>query len=806
MSGSDNTLQAAPSLLPLTALTQHDRRSAGGKAIGLASLAEAGLRIPPGFVIPSGFYSAFPIQLDIDLPSIAEAVKSLGPELIVRSSANIEDGGSWSFAGIFETAHTVCSPGELDMAVRHVLQSASSPTAMSYLRRSESTTSTIEMAVIIQQQVRVAWTGTVFTRNPLDVFSNEMVLEIYDCRSSGAEKQPLFSLRFDREEHSLEAEQLCSFNSLPRSILTAIVRDALKYEKSAGSPQDIEWGIDESGQHWFFQARPITTSLEENISASEIYASFNLRENFADPPTPLTWSIFQEQIVPTVFRTVARVNTSTSTNGIQVLVGGRPYWRLSPFLYNPLLRPIALSAIEHLDTSAGKAIRNALSDRHNMPRKRHRPPTYLLPFRIASLTCFFILQSPGRLEQERHRFAMSLPEQLANEISFEHACCALRSWIGSHRKAFSTLFALGVVYYLTSILVRRWTGANAGQLLLFALSGAKSGATDRALALDKACEDCCSGEMTEAQSSFLSQFGHRCPSECELMTPRWSDCPTDFRNYLSETTRSVIYPAEMQAAVLSQRLRAREALRANLELQPLGKLRWKVVSRLLACIESLLAWREDVKDVLMRHFAILRSRAVTLGRAAKTAHICSREDDIFFLNVQEMITLERALNNPDLQSGQLMDLERLVQARRIQMALAKRKPPFDLIVSGRGGFNFEQVQSSLPRLVGEIACPGIITGRACIVTAGNLKFARPGTILVLEHVDAGCLPWIVQAYGLIIERAGVLSHAAVIAREFGIPCLVGVNNATVKIQNDDLVTLNASRGNIILHLGPEIKV
>ena len=308
--------------------------------------------------------------------------------------------------------------------------------------------------------------------------------------------------------------------------------------------------------------------------------------------------------------------------------------------------------------------------------------------------------------------------------------------------------------------------------------------------------------LRAALRRFLKDYGHRAAGELELAQPRWADEPAiildTFREY-------VLHPGQGSAEDLSLRQReAREAAEAEVQVilrrRPLGRwlpLRWWCFQLMLKQTQRMTPLRENPKFELLRVSLQQRRLWLLLGRRWTAAGLLDRPDDVFFLLMAELIQLARRSDDPVI-AGQMRSR---AARRRLQHAeWSAVDPP---MLRDRNGNPLsgavEAPAEPGAALDGIGASPGTARGRVRIArSAEEGRRLQTGEVLVAGFTDPGWTPIFPLAAAIVTEIGGVLSHGAVVAREFGIPAVVNVPGATERLRPGQLIEVDGTTGEVSL--------
>jgi pyruvate,water dikinase len=293
--------------------------------------------------------------------------------------------------------------------------------------------------------------------------------------------------------------------------------------------------------------------------------------------------------------------------------------------------------------------------------------------------------------------------------------------------------------------------------------------------------------------AFLDRYGFRGVAEIDLGQPRWSETPEhilgSLRNYLDLTD-----VAQAPAAQFQRGEAAAQAALAMLTERARNKgwLRGHAVRFLLERTRELAGMREVPKALLVECFALARAHLLAIGEQLRREGRLRAADDPFFLSLRE---LQRALDGEPL--GELA----AARHKEHEREKARRRVPRVLLSDGTSPEAQAQAGDG-KGLVGTAASAGTVSGVARVVLNPIGARVLPGEILVAPSTDPGWTPLFLTASGLVMEMGGAMSHGAVVAREYGIPAVVGVADATLRIRPGQRLTLDGTSGTVTLHDDP----
>ncbi len=793
-------------------ITPADTPRVGGKAASLAEMAKAGLPVPPGFVITTDAYrrlTASGLRGDADFcRRLIEQFGELGT-VAVRSSATDEDGSAASFAGQQETILGVRTAEELLAAIEQCWHSLHSDRATAYRQKQGIADSAVAMAVVVQQLVPADAAGVLFTHDPADPASPRMIVEasfgLGEVVVSGRVTPDHFVL--DRDTgHLLERtrgrktvrvidgrEELVPPELQETFCLTDVALGQLAelgraVEAHFGDPRDIEWAV-AGGRVYLLQARPITTTatgdtrtevIEQLKSLADprgtVWVRYNLSE-ILPRPTPMTWAVVQHLMAADggvgLMNRDFGGNPDPALNGVGAfdLVAGRPMANLSrmPRLQlspSPFEYPLAAFRADPRLALDPKPTINPLRD--GVFRGLFRLPGLMRRlFRMASI-----------VREQSETFAEEFRTKIAPSFAFEARAALRQDWSRLDSPAVLALFHEWVPKTLadfarhslkpTFLAEAAWSGLV--ELLKPKLGEERAQAAVGELALGvkpevgsdlpTAFHDLARGRIDRA--TFLDRFGHRAANEMELSAPRWNETPAELPTMVERTASPVADPLEQIVA------------EANLPASQVAQLRKQVIH-----LRTYLGLRESAKYFLLLGYAVVRRALVELDIRYKLG------GGIFDLVPDEL---------PGLLAGQ--DMRPVVAARRKrrqqELALAVPAVLFsdDLDAIGR----LPPPPDGATTLTGIAISSGVAEGLALVLGEPTSADVGEGFILVCPSTDPAWVPLFARAKALVMETGGVLSHGAIVAREFGLPAVAGLPDATRQLKTGQRVRVDGTAG------------
>jgi phosphohistidine swiveling domain-containing protein len=800
----------------------------GGKAAGLARLLRAGAAVPPGFAVEAaaGGPEAWPGELGAGFAARLTALLQVGP-VAVRSSAVGEDSRERSFAGLLETRLRVRSAEDALEAVRACRASAASPRVLAYAGGER-----LRVGVVVQQQIEARRAGVCFTKDPTGrdgAVVVEAVSGMGDALVGGRaapERWRVYRNGWGDWECQREPGEAAVLQ--PREA-TRIAEQARALEAGLGPGLDLEWAQDADGRLWWLQARPITAGAEppawivqracEDVDDGRVsvWSSWNVRETLPLPLFPLTWAVWRDVILPAVvahfFGPVPGSRLARQLTGID-LVHGRVYFNLNALLATPGLRRLTLEIVRTMDARTGGVIADLVGRGILRPRRLSGNPLSRA-LRLSAAGLRGLLRFSTAL---RPRRALAVLEEDAAAIAARPKAATLddRALVGelslwSAPETQRLLFGLQMEGGAAAVYViarrayrghpraaeRLATGIPADpttrislaidDLVLAARGMARVFAAHEAAdELLRALDTSETGRGWKRQlDAFLAEFGHRGPGEFDLATRRWREDPT----MILDLVRAALCAGGSEPLAMRMR-RLAESRRAAIGQAVAGSAAWRR-PLLRACarlVELYMPLREAPKHYGLVVFARMREAALELGRRLAARGVVPAAEDVFLLELDELRAVVAGPAPPRLRDE--------IEVRRARMSRFLRERPPDLLRSDGVPVLEPELALRPGVLRGTPISGGRVSGPARILVHPDPRRLDPGDVLVVEFADPGWTPLFARAAAVVMEVGGVMCHAAVVAREMGIPAVFGVAGATRRLVDGERVGIDGAAGTV----------
>ncbi len=837
---TNQAIARADLMIPLDHITASDARRVGGKAYNCARLKQAGFPVPDGIAVTiEAMDHAASLSAQLD-PALAHF--PAGTRFAVRSSAADEDSADHSFAGIHDTKLNITHDGVPD-AIRACWASVQSSVALAYRRTQALPTEELRTGVLIQLMIQPAVSGVAFTVNPMTGQSGELVINavwgLGESLVSGQVEPDVF--RVSKTNGAMLStsigEKRCRVaaeNGVSRLVETSDAESAMptltqeqsrelaelltKIEREHDTPQDVEWCHD-GQQFWIVQTRPVTAAAMATDSDIE-WTRANLREVLPDLPSPQTLRIVCDLLEQATRRFYGNMLAPADELGPMVKAFyGRPYFNFSQFRHLSHRVGLPLSM-----TMRGWGHAEAITDEDEVaaPRTRYESistvPDVLRMIGRVSTTRRRLRRQFALVDESLKCLESDEPETLSDVQLLDivkrdsqavntsvDIALLLAAGIGMFQKMLWTSckrvdFSVEQLQH-TNLASGEKTVSSQQGFDLLALAHAARGDKcaqhyflNAADAFDDYREVLRDTSFLDQFDHFLSQYGHRGPYESDLAIPRYRENPTPLLQAIREHVRAPTCPSP--ASIMAQQEHDAETARQafatqltpwqRLTLLPRGR-------RLLRRLKQWFLWRERNRSESIRVGAEIRRWQLILAQRFVDRSWIETREDYFFLHLDE---IEIAVAHPE--RGH--ELTSIVAERRttyatwqhLQMPLLMRTSELPMLMRRA---NATLPNAAVKQLYGLGVSAGQTEGEIVVIhSPDDFSRMKQGAILVAPATDPAWTPLFTLASGIIVEIGGIGSHASTVAREYGLPALANVRNATRLLQDGMRVHLDATNG------------
>ncbi|MDB5661535.1 MAG: phosphoenolpyruvate synthase [Cypionkella sp.] len=787
----------------------------GGKARSLSRLAELGFAPPDFFVIPAAGFSHGP---DAPIPDpgleaeLYRALQRLGPgPYAVRSSGQAEDGAAHSHAGQFDTVLNVASKDVMTAAAQ-VWRSGFSETVETY-RAVKSGGTAAAPAVIVQRMIDARVAGVAFSADPVSGLRGRCVIS-----AIAGLGERLVSGEEDGQSWVVTDQTITGGNTAPLltdTELHAIADLTRRVEAAFGAPQDIEWAMDSQGLH-ILQARPITTPLHAPAAADNTLSVFdnsNIVESYPGVVSPLTYSL-AVFIYARVYRAFVRmlgVSDATIAANAALFdnmlgrIDGRAYYNLGNWYRALALLPGFALNRAYMETMMGvdAPLPQELTASIGPPAVKGlaKLRAYLGVTRVG----LGLIWAAILLSRTRKNFYARLNAALGSGLDL--ATAGPTALAREYRQIEGTLldqwdaplindFLCMIAFGASRNMLLKWLGSSGLELhndvmigqgtIISAEPAQRIARMGRMVAETGTVADLAgvsAHPLIKAEfDAYIAKFGDRCTEELKLESIPLSDDPS-----------------QLLAAIAAHASRAAPLQKPTQDPDWAALFAGKPLRRIIA--RSVINWtkarvrdRENLRFERTRIFGHARRVFLALGREFAARGLLDAPRDVLWLTTTEVLGAVEGF-------GLSPDLRGLVALRRAEDRASATRPDPDERIEMRGPAILQSLAKTTPRMVQsglERTATGCSTGQvtaiARVIRDPRTESLTPGEILVARHTDPGWIAVFSNASAIVVERGSLLSHSAIVARELGIPCVVGLKGATDWIVTGERLSVDGATG------------
>ncbi|MEO6306586.1 MAG: PEP/pyruvate-binding domain-containing protein [Nitrospiraceae bacterium] len=748
----------------------------------------------------------------------------------VRSSASDEDATDATFGGIYRTVLGV-SRGSIAAAILDCWASQWTTIAFTYRERALKPRPAPAMAVILQPLLAPRAAGVAYSRHPLSGRADQIMINavfgLAEPLVSGSVRPDQYVVEIGSDPASLKlihrdiaektkvrvampwglTDQPLSERDQKRSVLEereviALARLVKEVECVVGKPVDVEWADDTQGL-WLLQARPIPEREALPDSTAIVWSRANFKETLPELPSPLGLSLldgFMETHIVRCYRELGcRIPPGVSSVKV---IRGRPFINMT--LFQSVMAQLGGDSTLLAEQMGGET----------------SPLPFTVPqlpwWRIAILMEWTIRRAAKRAPkwfQEMRRLGERCDDELARGLM----PLDLSAWekelnyhiLTNGDLTFAIFNGVSQGLYVMKLLLERRLGAAWRPLLNQALQGVgtiisaqpilqltelaeaarREPVVQSFLLAEPWMPESFRTELTgtrflQAFEAYLAEYGHRAIGESDIMSPRFTEVP----EYVLGVIRGhVLFPSsrpadEIRRGQESSRQEALRQLRARFGWR---WHEWAVFTWWHRRLCHYLELREANRHALMHFIACARHVATSAGGTLATRGILQSRDDIFFLRLDEIKAVA---------PGTAGDLQGIVAARRAEMEIYASQIVPDTVM-GNSEELVEECCISDGSLRGLPISTGYAEGPVCLLLSPNdMKRVKRGDILVASVIDPGMAPLMGLVAGLVVEMGGMLSHGAIIAREYGLPAIANVHGVTCLLKDGERVAVDATAG------------
>ncbi|AXN38219.1 phosphoenolpyruvate synthase [Peribacillus butanolivorans] len=783
------------------------------------------------------------IIMEVEIPSdvvkaVAHYLSQLGDEhaYAVRSSATAEDLPHASFAGQQDTYLNIIGKEAILQHISKCWASLFTDRAVIYRMQNRFDHRQVYLSVIVQRMVFPQASGILFTADPIT--SNRKLLSIdasfglgealvsglvsADCyrvqegeivdKMIATKKLAIYGLKEGgTETQQIDPDQQKTQTLTEQQILQ-LARTGRQIEAYFGCPQDIEWCLVDD-IFYIVQSRPITTLYpipEANDQENHVYVSVGHQQMMTAPMKPLGMSLFQLTSFGPRFKAGGRlfvdvINNLASPVSRKMLLDAMGQ-------HDPLMKDALITIIERGDfikslpndkqeQSSGKSNKSVSSA--DSRAQIENDPTIVSDLIKSSQTSIEELKQNIQTKLGLDLFDFILEDiQILKKILFDPQSSAVfmaaidaSSWINENmnewlgeKNAADTLSQsvpnnitseMGLALLDVADVIRPYP-----KVIDYLQHVKDDNFLDELVKFDGG------QETQDAIYDYLSKYGMRCTGEIDITKTRWSEKPTtivpvilsNIKNFEPNASNRKFEQGRQEA------LKKEQELLDRLKQLPDGEQKAKETKRMIDLIRNFIGYREYPKYGMVNRYFVYKQALLKEAEQLVQAGVIHEKEDIYYLTFEELHEVVRT-NKLDYQ---------IISKRKDEYKLYEKLTPPRVITSDGeiivGEYKRENLTAEA--IVGLPVSSGVIEGRARVILKMEDADLEDGDILVTTFTDPSWTPLFVSIKGLVTEVGGLMTHGAVIAREYGLPAVVGVENATKLMKDGQRIRVNGTEGYI----------
>ncbi len=659
-----------------------------------------------------------------------------------------------------------------------------------------------------------------------------------------------------KTETSNPVEVKSERQALPDEIILQLAELGQKIQKEYNFPQDIEWAYTQASPAkrerssdpsdavvkastlYILQSRPITSlfPIPTNIATSPLKAmiGFHVVQGIIEPLTPLGWQTMQHVLSGGAL--AFGKNLTFTTQNFLHEAGGRLWIDITSIIKHPLGHKGYATAIKSIDPAVGQIFETLLNEPDFAPihqRPKLRTIVNLVKFAIpfwgrifrywrnpeTGADYFFnIVDQTITKAAERSQPTGDIWADFKTSIALWHEARYIFPNLavpeGVSAVVASMVPFMGILQRFSKAvgepqlyleIARGLSNNVTTEMDLFLWETAQAIQADEeshltfaetpALQLATAYQqDALPGIAQQAVAQFMSRYGMRGLGEIDLGRPRWREEPLHIiqtlQSYLTITdpdlAPDVVFRKGADTAVL-----AADHLENRVRLLKGGKFKSRLVRWAIRRYRALAGLREAPKFFAIQMMGIIRKGFLSNGETFVEMDMLEKADDLFFLNIQELEDIAQS-ESVSAELRETISVRRETRTRELR----RKQLPRVLLSDGRAFFEGLRNVENETGIFGDPVSPGVVEGIVRVVLNPHKTQLKHGEILVCPGTDPAWTPLFLAAGGLVMEVGGLMTHGSVVAREYGIPAVVGVHEATTRLKTGMHIRVDGSNGAI----------
>ena len=738
----------------------------GNKAKNLIFLHKQGFKVPQSYVLSPEAYEDYKQDIEGTLTRIEQELDnslSKNKSYAVRSSTSIEDSLQYSYAGQFKTVLNTKNVVEIINAILEIWNSTDNKSVINYRNNESRKNDSIKISVIIQEMINSEYSGVIFTKNPVTGL-DEVILEVVKGLGTSLVQDGITPDRWVSKWGAWSEKP--ENPSIDERIIKQLISEAKIVQKKYGKPVDLEFACDGKDVYWL-QLREITT-----ITGLKLYSNKISREMIPGVILPLVWSI-NIPINERSWKMILRDLFGGSMDILNAELAKQFYYRayFNMGLFGDLFSILGMPR-ESIELMIGVEVPGEEKPAFKPSMRTLRYAGRVISFSMGITTL------PRRINRyivEQKIFLKTLRNFDPDELSNEQKIDLIDKIIENGIKNSYIVTLTQLMYSMFSMMSKNKdiiidtdydTNKRIDELYnLFQRlndSEKKSIEKEEKINPNKISEP--HRKFTDEFDAFLKDFGHYSEHSNDLSYTTWREKPSQIIELIKKysTTNQKTEPPK----------------------KPMDKNNITYKYKL---------FRETVTYLYTKNYSYLRPLFLSISKKLVVDGTIKKEDDIFYLSYDEIKTIiNRGAKNFDS----------TIAKRRWEVEKVRDLEPPELI------FSDEEPEiktgSANPRVLrGISASGGRVYGTAKIVkNFGDAHKVNEGDIIVIPYSDVSWTSLFYKVKGIISESGGILSHCAIIAREYKIPAVVSVKGA-LNLKDGTQVHIDGDSGVITVELGDE---
>ncbi|KAB7676024.1 phosphoenolpyruvate synthase [Bacillus sp. B1-WWTP-T-0.5-Post-4] len=776
------------------------------------------------------------VEIPVDVvESVAHYLSHFGDEhaYAVRSSATAEDLPYASFAGQQDTYLNIIGKENILQHIKKCWASLFTDRAVIYRMQNGFDHNQVSICVVIQKMVFPEASGILFTADPIT--SNRKVLSIDasfglgEALVSGLVSADNYKVKEDeivekviatkklaiygRKEGGTERKKIApnqqKFQTLTEQQILQLARIGRQIEAYFGCPQDIEWCLVDD-TIYIVQSRPITTLYpipEVNDGENHVYISVGHQQMMTDAMKPLGLSFF----LLTTSAPMCKAGGRLFVDATQRLASpaSRDYLINTLGKSDPLIRDALTTVIERenfiellSDDEKEKDLSKKVPPASSQPQPENDPEivTNLIKNSESSIeelkrnmqtksgvdVLDFILEDIQQLKKVLFN-SQSIAIIMAGMNASSWINEKMEQWLGEKNAA--DVLSQSVQHNITSEMGLALLDV-ADVIRPYPEVIAYLQHVEDDSFLDELIQFKGGEKVRDAIGAFLSKYGMRCSGEIDITKTRWSEQPATIIPMILNHIRDFEYGASKRKFEegLQEALKKEEELLERLQHLPDGEQKVEETKRMICNLRNFIGYREYPKYGMIHRYFIYKQALLKEAEKLVQNNVLNEIEDIYYLTFEELYEVVRT-NKLDY---------KIIHKQKNAYKLYEKLTPPRVITSDGEIITGKYKRENLPAeaIVGLPVSSGVVEGRARVILNMEDANLEEGDILVTAFTDPGWTPLFVSIKGLVTEVGGLMTHGAVIAREYGLPAVVGVENATKLIKDGQRIRVHGTEGYI----------